>query len=86
MDSQEKRQKLAQSFNVTFRYMDDVLLLSNFAYRIYPIELEQKMDITDTDMYASYLDQHLEIDSERRLRTKLDDKRNYLNFHTFHYM
>ena len=30
---------------------------------IYPIELEIK-DITDTDRSASYLDLHLEIDSE----------------------
>ena len=42
------------------------------------------MDTTNTDMYASYLDLHLEIDSEGRLRTKLYDKRDYLNFPTFH--
>ena len=33
----------------------------------YPIELEIK-DTTDTDRSASYLDLHLEIDRERRLR------------------
>jgi hypothetical protein len=37
---------------------------------IYPIELEIK-DATDTDRSASYLDLHIEIDSERRFRTKL---------------
>jgi hypothetical protein len=42
--------------------------------RIYPIELEIK-DTTDTDRCASYLDLHLEIDCERRLRTKLYVKR-----------
>jgi hypothetical protein len=47
--------------------MDDVISLINsrfgdFVYRIYPIELEIK-DTTDTDMYASYIDLHLEIDS-----------------------
>ena len=31
-------------------------------------------------MSASYLDLHLEIDSERRLRTKLYDKKDYFNF------
>ena len=30
-------------------------------------------DTTDTDIYASYLDLHLEIDSEERSRTKLYD-------------
>ena len=37
-------------------------------------------DTTDTDSSASYLDLHLEIDSERRLRTKLYDKRDDFNF------
>ena len=36
---------------------------------MYPIELEIK-DTTDTDSSASYLDLHLEMDSEDRLRTK----------------
>ena len=66
--------KLARSFNFTFRYIDDVLSLNDsrfgdFLDRIYPIELEIK-DTTDTDRPASYLDLHLEIDSEGRLRTK----------------
>jgi len=51
----------------------------DFVDRIYPIELEIK-DTTDTDMFASYLDLHLEIDSEGRLRTKLYDKRVDFNF------
>jgi hypothetical protein len=37
----------------------------DFVDRIYPIELEIK-DTTDTDRSASYLDLHLEIDSEGR--------------------
>jgi hypothetical protein len=76
--------KLARSFNFTFRYIDDVLSLNNsrfcdFVDRIYPIELEIK-DTTDTDTSASYLDLHLETDSEGRLRTKLYDKRDDFNF------
>jgi len=47
--------------------------------RIYLIELEIK-DTTDTDRSASYLDLHLEIDSEGRLRTKLYDKGDDFNF------
>jgi hypothetical protein len=43
------------------------------------IELEIK-DTTDTDRSASYLDLHLEIDSEGRLRTKLYNKRDDFNF------
>jgi hypothetical protein len=84
VSSQEKRKKLARSFNFTFHYIDDVLSLNNstfddFVDRIYPIVLEIK-DTTDTDMSASYLHLHLEIDNEGRLRTKLYDKRDYFNF------
>jgi hypothetical protein len=79
--------KLARSFNFTFRYTDDVLSLNNsrfgeFVYRIYPIEIEIK-DTTDTDRFASYLDLHLEIDSEGRLRTILYDKRDNFNSYTY---
>jgi hypothetical protein len=38
----------------------------DFVDRIYPIEFQIK-DTTDTDWSASYVDLHLEIDSEDRL-------------------
>ena len=80
----ESEKKLARSFNLTFRYTYDVLSLNNsrfgdFVDRIYPIELEIK-DTTNTDMSASYLDLHIEIKSDRWLRTKLYDKRDDFNF------
>jgi hypothetical protein len=80
----KNEKKLAWSFNFTFRYIDDVLSLNNFRFgdfvdRIYPIELEIK-DTTDTDTSASYLDLHLEIDNEGRLRTTPYDKRDDFNF------
>ena len=64
----KNEKKLARSFNFTFRYIEDVLSLNNsrfgdFVERINPIELEIK-DTTNTDRSASYLDLHLEIDSE----------------------
>ena len=73
----KNEKKLARSFNFTFRCMDDVFSLNNsrfgdFVNRIYPIEFEIK-DTTDTERSASYLDLHIEIDSEGRLRTKLYD-------------
>ena len=76
--------KLARSLNFTFRCIDDVISLNNcrfcdFIDRIYPIELEIK-DTTYTDRYVSYLDLHLEIDSEGQLRTKIYDKIDDLNF------
>ena len=75
--------KLARFFKFTFRYRDGVLSLNNSRFddlvdRIYPVELEIK-DTTDTDRFASYLDLHLEVDSEGRIRTKPYDKRNDTN-------
>jgi hypothetical protein len=80
----KNEKRLARSFHLTFRYIDDVLSLNNsrfgdFVDRIYPIELEIK-DTTDTDRSDSYFDIPLEIDSKGRLRTKLYDKRDDFNF------
>ena len=82
----KNEKKLARSFNFTFRYIDDVLSLNNsrlgdFVDRIYPIELEIK-NTTGIYRSASYLDLHLEIDSEGQgqLRTKLYDKRDDCNY------
>jgi hypothetical protein len=47
---------------------------SDFVDSIFPIELEIK-DTTNTDISASYLDQHLKIYSEGRLRTQLYEKK-----------
>ena len=65
---QKYEKKLAWSFNFTFFYIDDVLSINNsrfgdFVDHIYPIDLEMK-DTTDTDMSASYLGLHFEMDSE----------------------
>jgi hypothetical protein len=82
----QNEKKLTRSFNFMFAtlYIDDVFLLNNsrfgdFVDHIYPIEFEIK-DITDTDRSGSYLDLHLEIDSEGQFRTKPYDKRDDFNF------
>ena len=63
----KNEKKLTRSFNLTFRYIDDVLSLNNsrfgdFVDRINSIELEIK-DTTNTDRSDSYLDLHLKIGS-----------------------
>ena len=80
----KNEKKLARSFHFTFRYIDDVLSLNNsrfgdFVGRINPIELEIT-HTTDTDTSALYLDLHLEIHSDGRLRTKPYDKGDDFNF------
>ena len=69
------------SFNLTFRYIDDVLSLNNPKfndYIIYPKELEIK-DTTDAPKWANYLD-HLEFDEDGKLFTRLYDKRDDFDF------
>ena len=46
---------------------------------IYSIELELKYT-TDIARCTSYLDQHIDNDSEGRVRAKLKDKRDNFNF------
>jgi hypothetical protein len=53
--------------------------LENSFLPVYLSELEIK-HTADTDRSASYVDLHLEIDSEGLLRTKLYDKRDDFNF------
>ena len=69
---------------VRFLYIpvDDVFSLNNckfgyFVDHIYPIEFEIK-DTTYADRSVAYLDIHLDIDSEGRIRTNLHDK-DYLH-------
>ena len=80
----DKNKKLAVSFNLTYRYIDDVLSINNhnfhnYVHLIYPDDLEIK-DTTESDRCASYLDILLNIDSNGRLTTTLYDKRDDFGF------
>ena len=75
MASQEERYKLAQTFISRFRTIEGVLFLNNsrfgdYLYRICPDDLEVN-DTTNTQKSAFYLDLHIEIDNDERLKTKL---------------
>jgi hypothetical protein len=69
----------------TFEVMTSVSPLGTFGSvtsllaALYPTELKSK-DITDRTMSVSYLDLHLEIDSEDRGIANHNDKRDDLNF------
>ena len=76
--------KQSRSFNLTYRYIDDVLSLNNSKFSdyidsIYPDELEIK-DTTDASNFSNYLDLCLEVDENHRLSTKIYDKRDDFNF------
>ena len=64
---QSGKKHLAQQFNFTYRYKDDVLSLKNTKFAeylefIYPRELEIK-ETTETAASSSYLDCYLYIDN-----------------------
>ena len=78
------KKKLAVYFNLTYRYIDDVLSINNdnfhnYVHLIYPDELAIK-DTTESDRCASYLNILLNIDSDGRLTTTLYDKRDDFDF------
>ena len=79
-----KKMKEARSFNLTFRYIDDVLSVNNTSFgrwipSIYPPELEIK-ETTESNCFTSFLDLHLEFDPGGHLSTKIYDKRDDFNF------
>ena len=74
---------LAQKFNFTYRYIDDVLSLNNLKISelidfIYQCEFEFK-DTAESNASASYLDCYLCVDNGK-LVTRLYDKRDDFNF------
>ena len=80
----QKKFSIAKAFNLTFRYIDDVISLNNPTFNeylplIYPPELEIK-ETTESRSSASYLDIFLEFDTNGHLSTRLYDKRDDFNF------
>ena len=81
---QAGKKHLAQQFNFTYRYIDDILSLKNTKFAeylefIYPRELQIK-ETTETAVFSSYLDCYLYIDYGKFTTRLLYDKRDDLNF------
>ena len=79
------KKHLASRFNLTYRYIDDVLSINNpefenYLGQMYPAELEIK-DTTESTTSASYLDLLLSIWRDGQLHTSIYDKRDDFNFH-----
>ena len=79
------KKHLASRFNLTYRYINDVLSINNpefenYLGQMYPAELEIK-DTTESTTSASYLDLLLSIGRDGQLHTSIYDKRNDFNFH-----
>ena len=76
---------LASRFNLTYRYIHDVLSINNPEFdhdlgQMYSAELEIK-DTTERMTSASYLDLLLSIGRDGQLHTSIYDKRDDFNFY-----
>ena len=70
--------QLASRFNLTYKYIDNVLSINNpeienYLGRMYPAELEIK-DTTENTNSASYLDLLMSIGRDGELHTFIYDK------------
>ena len=80
--------RLARSFNLCYKYIDDLIVFSNkfldYLKEIFPSKLTvEKAD--KSDHLADHLDLTLIIDSGGKLSTKLDDKRDDFDFHIINF-
>ena len=81
----ESKRKLARKFNLSYRYIDELISFNNkrfkeFVSDIYPKELTIS-ETTESTSVASYLDLLFTRDKSKNVTTKLYDKRNAIGFH-----
>ena len=77
--------RLARSFNLCYRYIDDLIVFNNkklldYLKEIYPSELTVEK-ANKSDHLADYLDHTFIIDSGGKLSARLYDKRSDFDFH-----
>ena len=81
----EGKRKLARKFNLSYRYIDDLISFNNKRFKefisdIYPKELTIS-ETTEYTSIASYLDLLFIRDKSHNITTKLYDKRDAFGFH-----
>ena len=81
----EGKRKLARKFNLSYRYIDDLISFNNNRFKefisdIYPKELTI-FEITESTSVASYLDLIFAGDENNNITTKLYDKHDAFGFH-----
>ena len=77
--------KLARRFNLSYRYIDDLISFNNKRFKefisdTYPKELTIS-ETTESTSVASYLDLLFTLDRSNNITTKLYDKRDAFGFH-----
>ena len=81
----EGKRKLARKFNLSYRYIDDLISFNNKRFKefisdIYPKELTIS-ETTESTSVASYLDLLFIRDKSNNITTKLYDRRDASDFH-----
>ena len=81
----EGKEKLARKFNLSYRYIDDLISFNNKRLKesisdIYPKELTIS-ETTESTSAASYLDPLFSRDQCNNITTKLHDKHDAFGFH-----
>ena len=79
------QRKLARSFSLCYKYIDDLIVFNkkkfgDYVKEIYPSHLTVKKANTSDDL-ANYLDLTFIIESNNRLHAKLCDKSDDFDFH-----
>ena len=85
INSLESKRKLARKFNLSYRYIDDLISFNNKRFKefisdIYPKELTIS-ETTESTSVASCLDLLFIRDNSNNITTKLYDKRDKFGFH-----
>ena len=81
----EGKRKIARRFNLSYRYIDDLISFNNKRFKefisdIYPKELTIS-ETTESTSVASYPDLLFIRDKSNNITTKLHDKRDAFGFH-----
>ena len=77
----KNEKNLIPCYNFKFRYINVLSLkISKFGDHVDCVFLIKRKDTPDTAMSASYIDLHLEIDSDHRLRTDFTTKEMFSIF------
>ena len=76
--------RLARSFDLCYRYTDDLIVCNNYRKKIYPSQLTTEK-ANKSDHLSDYLDLTFIIDSGGKLSTILYDKRDDFDFHIINF-
>ena len=81
----EGKRKLARKFNLSYRYIDDLISFDNKRFKEFISDIYLKeliiSETTESTSVASYLDLLFIRDKSNNITTKLSDKRDTFGFH-----